>query len=100
MIRQIQYVMAAILLNITACATSDPEMPDPAANNGNLVTSSEGTAVVADEDEIICRKEKKAGSRLKVRVCRTRLQIEEEREVAQRLLRETGLRGSGGIGSE
>ena len=103
-----RYVVAATFLGITACVTSAPESPDPAATAGNSVTNSNSTAA-ADElhvvdvpeapilaknenpNERVCRYEQETGSHMRIRVCRTRAEIEGERLATQKALREMSL---------
>jgi hypothetical protein len=109
-----QYVVAATFLGITACVTSAPESPDPAATAGNLVTNSNSTATVdelhvVDVPEVpeapilaknenpndrICRWEQETGSHMRIRVCRTRGEIEATRLETKKALREMNTRGN------
>jgi hypothetical protein len=93
------YVMAAACLGITACASSGPNLPEPAAKTVEPATRSEATepddvlgvgtipsvpaatvehelAIVSLQNEMVCRREMRTGSHRSVRVCRTRAEIE------------------------
>ncbi len=93
------YVMAAACLGITACASSGPNLPEPAAKTVEPATRSEATepddvlevgtipsvpaatvehelAIVFVQNEMVCRREMRTGSHRAVRVCRTRAEIE------------------------
>lgn len=81
-------VLVAVVapLGIIACSANDTE-PDE-----TLVY----TETVVDRDQLVCKRQKVAGSHIPRRVCRTRGQMERDREEA---LRATGpLRTMGGIG--
>jgi hypothetical protein len=109
-----RYLVAAAFLAIAACATSGPEAPQSAANVENATTNTdtapvEGQLEVADvpevlvsaniptrEPEAICRKERRTGSYLAKKVCRTRAQIEEERTAGQNTLEELSKRTNSG----
>jgi uncharacterized protein YcbK (DUF882 family) len=59
------------------------------------IVVEEHNANVDDEmDEVICRNERVTGTRRKVRVCKTRREIEEEKAASRRLMRERSRRGS------
>ena len=99
-----RYLVAATFLGIAACATSGPELPEPAANVENAVTNTDTTPVegqleVVDvpeipfsanvpppEDEIVCRRERRTGTYLAKKVCRTRAQMDAERDTGQNTL--------------
>ena len=103
-----RYVVAATFLGITACVTSSPESPDSAAQAGNSVTSSNSTTA-ADElhvvdvpevpilakyekrNERVCRYERETGSHMRIRVCRTRAEIEGTRLATQKVLRQMSM---------
>jgi hypothetical protein len=51
-------------------------------------------AAAAPEDEIVCRYEKPTGSHMRVKVCRTRAQIEEAAREARRAMGEARTRGT------
>ena len=95
------HLITATFLSITACATSGLEEPEPATNTEYSATNADMTAVedqleVVDipevpvsanvppsKNEIVCRKERRTGTYLAKRVCRTRAQMEAEREAGQ-----------------
>ncbi len=107
------YLMAATFLGIAACVTSGPELPKSlespelaksAANARSSVTNSSSTEVVGQlevakvpevpitaymptEDAVICRKERRIGSNIPRRVCRTRAEIEATSAASQEILR-------------
>ena len=59
------------------------------------IVVEEHNATVDDEmDEVVCRNERVTGTRRKVRVCKTRRELEEEKAASQRLMRERNRRGS------
>lgn len=98
--RQCRAVMAVIILGLTACAAPAPEQSEQATSVAIGEQPVEKVAVAEDESKLICRKERKRGSRLKTKVCRTQFQLDEEREAAQNMLRETGLGGRGSVGAQ
>ncbi len=71
-----QYVVAVTLLGLAACATSVPE-------EENL---ADEYARVEYEASRICTYERKTGSMMRKRVCRTQAEIDEEREHAKKVL--------------
>ena len=73
-----QYVVAVTLLGLAACATSVPE-------EENL---ADEYARVEYEAERICTYERKTGSMMRKRVCRTKAEIDEEREHARKVLKD------------
>lgn len=94
-------IIIAIFLGVAACATPAPEPKAPAANEEAPTVNAEPNevedqlevvdvpAVAASEnapppvDEVICRKEKRLGSNRSIKVCRTRSQMDAEREAGQ-----------------
>lgn len=61
--------------------TGDPDAQKPEAS---------GTAVAKkDKDKLVCESVQVTGSRIPKRVCRTQQQIDQERESAQKALRES-----------
>ncbi len=104
-----RYLIAATFLGITACATSGPESPEPAANVENAATNTDTTPVEGQlevvevpevpevsvsanvpppENEIVCRRERTTGTYISKKVCRSRAQIAAEREASQDMLEE------------
>jgi hypothetical protein len=100
-------LLSAILLALAACAANDPPAPPEPAETivapvvQNSATASETgleffeapgvplTAMVpADENRLICRKERTLGSNIPRRVCRTQRQIDDERAAGQESLRQ------------
>ena len=81
-----------ISLALSACAASGPEPgqsePVQAAGAGGAgETPAAMTDSVAAGEEIICERVKPTGSRVAVRVCRTRAEIEERERLDQEALR-------------
>ena len=115
-----RYVVAATFLGITACVTSAPESPESAAQAGNSVTNSNSTVavdelhvvdvpevpeapIVANNDkpnERVCRWERETGSHMRIRVCRTRAEIEGERLATQKVLRQMSMGTDTGFNSD
>jgi len=59
------------------------------------IVVEEHNANVDDEmDEVVCRNERVTGTRRKVRVCKTRRELEDEKAASQRLMRERARRGN------
>jgi endonuclease YncB( thermonuclease family) len=113
--------LATISLCIAACASSAPEAPAPAVTGASagadavmsettsadpegLIEESDAPVVHAtaavmeadDSDTIVCRRERQTGSKMTVRVCRTRAEIEERAEKDQEILRNSRATQSGG----
>ena len=95
-----RYLITATFLGITACATTGPETPGPATNTENANSSADVIAVenqlevidvpevpvsanVPSTDKVVCRKERRMGSNISKKVCRTQAQMEAERESGQ-----------------
>ncbi len=96
-----RYIIAATFLGIAACATSGTESAEPAVNAGIPEPVSDSTAaesgldsadvpevpvsanVPVSKDEIVCRRERRLGSNRSIKICRTRAQIDEDREAGQ-----------------
>jgi len=118
MIRRIS--LATISLCIVACASSGPEalapeVTDPSAgtdavasdiplappmgiiqdSDAPVVEMSAGAAAASDPDEIVCRRERQAGTRMTTRVCRTRAEIEARQAKDQDTLRRSRATQSG-----
>ena len=106
--------LAAILLCISACASSGPEAPASAGANtvasdtASAPPQGEGgeqyeaqvqvtanAAAATDSDELICRKERQTGSRIATKVCRTRAEVEAREAKDQDRMREMRSRTSG-----
>jgi hypothetical protein len=113
--------LATISLCIAACASPGPEAPAPAVADSpaevdaivSEATSADregtieeldaptvqATAAVReadDADTIVCRRERQTGSKMTVRVCRTRAEIEQRAEKDQEILRNSRATQSGG----
>jgi hypothetical protein len=106
--------VAATFLGIAACSTSGPESPEPAANVENAATNTDTTPVEGQlevydvpevpfvaiiptrEPEVICDKERRTGTHISKKVCRTRVQMEAEREAVQGTLDDLSRRTTGG----
>lgn len=85
---QIPLVVAAViaLLGIVSCSATDTVAEDGLVYNEPAM----------DPNQLVCKRQRPVGSHIPRRVCRTRAQIEQDREAA---LRSTGpLRTMGGIG--
>lgn len=111
-------LITATILGITACATSGQEPPESATNTENANINADMTAVEAQleivdvpgvavsanippsEDEIVCRKERRTGTYIAKTVCRTRAQVESEREVGQNTLDNLSRRTLSGPGMD
>jgi hypothetical protein len=108
-----RYLVAATFLGIAACASSGPKSPEPAANVENAATNTDTTPVegqlevydvpevpfVANiptrEPEVICSKERRTGTHISKRVCRTQVQMKAEVEAAQETLDDLSRRTTG-----
>jgi len=84
-------------LTLFACATTETNISEEAQSAAppaeKVVATAEAVELarsdVSDEEfqkQLVCTYEKKTGSNMKKRVCRTKQQIVEEREAAQREL--------------
>jgi len=99
-----RYVMVATFLGIAACASSGSKLPEPGTNAGNSVPNNTSTATVGEvqvvdipevpmaanipvQNEVICHREQRPGSKITKRVCRTRAEIEKARMAGQDRLR-------------
>jgi hypothetical protein len=100
-------LLSAILLALAACAANDPPAPpEPAETIVAPVVQNSATAsetglealeapgvplttmmVPADENRLICRRERTLGSNIPRRVCRTQRQIDAEKAAGQESLR-------------
>lgn len=95
-----RYIVAVAFLGVAGCATSGPEAQvtdataetpviasNPAAAEGVIeqvdVQEAPIETTVADEDELICTREKLTGSRIATKVCLTRAEREKMQEDAQ-----------------
>ena len=78
-------LLTLMFFSLTACVSS---APSPIAEAGPLA-NSDGL-----ESQIICTREKITGSNRKQKVCRTKAQIERERQAAKELIRRAAV-GSG-----
>jgi predicted small lipoprotein YifL len=105
-----RYFLAATILGLAACGTNGPEvteLPDNIENStvdGNMAAADGQldfieapvvpalTARPAVEPQVICRKERRIGSNIAKRVCRTREEIEAERAEGQNTLEELSKR--------
>ena len=77
---------ATMLFALAACSANDTAPDDGLVYNEPVV----------DPNQVVCKRQRVAGSHIPRRVCRTQAQIENDREAA---LRATGpLRTMGGIG--
>ncbi len=108
-----QFVVAATILGIAACATPGPETPVPSAKVETSVITSTPTVAEGefedidvpevpkmtnipaqasnpDPNELICRRERITGSHRVTRVCRKRAQIEARRVADQEAVRKMG----------
>jgi len=89
-----QYVVAVALLGIAACTTQGGESLVADAQDETSAISADATvaentkkqadeATVADQDDVICARERLTGSRIAKTVCLTRAEREKIREVSQ-----------------
>jgi hypothetical protein len=53
-------------------------------------------AAQADDNEIVCRKEKTLGTRIGKRVCKTRAQLRMEEEAARQMMKSRDAKGGNG----
>lgn len=81
-----------LLLLLVACANTPDPAPTPAAAEQKFRTVSEAEAV-ADEDQLICRNERKTGSRMDTKRCATRAEWERIREASTEDYRRAATRG-------
>jgi hypothetical protein len=118
MIRRIS--LATISLCIGACASSSPEAPAPAVTDPSagaaavasdipsappggvthdpdapVVEMSASALAASKPDEIVCRRETQAGTKMSKRVCRTRAEIEARAAKDQETLRRSRATQSG-----
>jgi hypothetical protein len=95
-----QYLVAAALLGLAACATSGPEAPGLGAQGESPVITGDSIAtegateqvdalavaeakVDKDKDDLYCRKERLTGTRIAKTVCMKRSEREQLQKVAQ-----------------
>ena len=76
-----QVLVVACALGITACASSEVE--EPAAVGEPVAVNAENA-----EEEIVCRKEQRTGSKFYREVCYTRAQIENRADADKEALRQ------------
>ena len=112
-------IASAALLSIAACASSTPQMAEPVAQNTSVtgsvvvpakasdspidvvdIPADEKTAVVSEQDRMICHRVKEIGTHRTTKVCRTRGQIDAERAAARDTLRDNQLGTSPSVGGE
>ncbi len=109
----LQFVVAATILGIAACATPGPETPVPGGKvETSVITSTptvaEGELEDADvpevpkmanipaqasnpnPNELICRRERTTGSHRVTRLCRRRAEIDSRRAADQEAVRKIG----------
>ncbi len=112
-----RYLITAIFLGITACATTGPEAPEPASITENADKNAD-TAVVENQlevvdvpevpdsanvppaDKVICHKERRTGTYLAKKVCRTQARMDAEREAGQNTLDNLSRRTFSGPGRD
>jgi hypothetical protein len=113
----LRFLLLATILGLAACATSGPEPSEQAVKTTsadnvvveNGAAENEGSLEVAEvpevpvaataltsENEVVCRREKRLGSNRTIKICRTRAQMNEEREAAQDTLDDLSRRTLGG----
>ena len=78
-------LLILMFFSLTACVSSSPS---PVAVGEPLATAE------SLESQIICTREKVTGSNRKQKVCRTKAQIERERQAAKEIIRRAAV-GSG-----
>ncbi|MEL7022825.1 MAG: hypothetical protein AAGL69_03695 [Pseudomonadota bacterium] len=80
-------LIVAFALGITACASSELDEPVVAGEPVATTTTPAATAATPEE-EVICRKEQRTGSRFYREVCFTRAQIEARADADKDALRQ------------
>jgi hypothetical protein len=85
-----KYVLIAVVLVISGCATVDTaSRQDLDAEVDQAVAAHNETA--EDKEKLVCSYEIETGSHFKRKVCRTVAQIEHDREEARKLLRRSSI---------
>lgn len=87
--------MLFLALVVAGCAGNGQAIDNVQAKGNEQLPQEEQVASSSEDKryEVICRRQKTVGSRLAERVCKTRYQIEKEREEAQeQMRREQGFR--------
>ncbi len=94
-IMKLQILLLATILSLSACATPKPAVESASAsdtavdNSGAVLEVAEvpevpvATTAPPSGNELVCRKEKRLGSNRTIKICRTRAQMDEEREAGQ-----------------
>jgi hypothetical protein len=79
------FLVASCAIIVSGCATSTPE---PEVPEGVEIIDVAGTERVAQsaQSEMVCTRKPVTGSRIGVKTCRTRAQIDQERKDAQGFL--------------
>ena len=78
-------LLTLMFFSLTACVSSAPSP----ISEGETLATAEGL-----DSQIICTREKVTGSNRKQKVCRTKAQIERERQAAKEIIRRAAV-GSG-----
>lgn len=99
-----RFLAITIALSVLASATmvhagraTQAQLPtDTVPASAAVETASTAPAAVDEEDDerLICRRERAIGSNRVTRVCRTAKQLQEERDAAQKAVREGQVPGS------
>lgn len=91
-------IAGLLSMTLTACSSTTPEQQTkaPVAETNQAAQ----VAKVDDKDTIICQRVKVTGSNLKERRCRTKGQLEEEREVARKAMDNINSTSARGVGAD
>lgn len=82
-------VLLALLPVFAACTTTPgnrSEVKETLAQIDKATEKNKEVVVKVDDQEVICRREHVVGTRFPQRVCKTRAQIEQERDRSQQTL--------------
>jgi hypothetical protein len=94
------WILILSLLMLAGCAgTGQPSVVADDANKGDAQAEEQVADASGDSaNEVVCTREKKVGSNMYQRVCKTRRQLEAEREASQeQLRRDRSLQGAGAM---
>lgn len=80
--------LASVFFLASACATSSAPAGSSALKAQTSATPQSKTVAADDDDKLICEMERPVGSNIPKRVCRTKAQMDREREAAQEQMRE------------
>ena len=85
---RVTIALASVLLLASACATSSAPAASAPLKAQATAAPQTGGGVAADDQKLICEMERPVGSNIPKRVCRTKAQIDRERDAAQDKMRE------------